>query len=167
MAYIEELYRRNGPENYLERLDELDEDDKGNIIMRSEFVRAHESEQFYRDMDEKKATVIDRIFVALLSALVEVSDRLYKIVSKIYELATDFKKNVVMVAKIKGVENLPNSELSLTSHATKCSQALLKDELKENARRIRDNYFGFRKRSREAIDTHLIRNIIFLINMRI
>ena len=81
MEYIEELYGGNELENgVIEEEEEVEEDEMGETILRSEFKRA------LKDLNCRKAPGIDGIPVELLrSAGEEAIDRLYKLVCNIYE----------------------------------------------------------------------------------
>lgn len=155
--YMEELYEGDEIQNendYIEREEHVDEDEKGPSITKEEFETA------LKTLSEKKATGIDEIPAEMLKCMNEsTKDKMFKIVNDCYEtgeIPKDFVQSKCITIPKKGnANNCSNYRtISLLSHASKILLNIIKNRLKGKIEeQIDEDQFGFRKNrgTREAI----------------
>ena len=153
--YIESLYKdENSNTVLIEDETEVDDDDKGDAILRSEFDKA------LKDLSKNKSPGIDQLPAELLSSMGDTGlKRLYNLICKMYntgEVVSDFKESIVIpIPKKSGADRCENYRtISLTSHASKILTRIIYRRLEKTVEaELDDDQFGFRKNmgTREAI----------------
>ena len=155
--HIKELYRgKDLSDQALEEEENVEEDDKGDPILRSEFDIA------LKDLGKNKASGIDDVPSELLCAMGETgSSVLFNLVRKIYgtgEVPSDFKKNVVITIPKKASADQCSDyrTISLISHACKILTRIIYRRMEHQVEsELGEDQFGFRRNTgtREAILT--------------
>ena len=155
--HIEELYQGKELDGHVvEREEEVDEDEMGDTILRSEFDRA------LKDLSKNKAPGIDDIPSELLGALGEAEMiKLFHLVGRMYEtgeVPSDFKKNVIIpIPKKVGADRCEYYRtISLISHACKILTRIIYRRMERQVEaELGEDQFGFRRNvgTREAVLT--------------
>ena len=154
--YIEELYQGPRPleENLMKGESEVDEEERGPHILRSEFDRAVE------DLKKNKAPGEDKINGDIIKALGnKAKDMLYGIIKDCYQngrLPEDFQRSVMIAIpkKTRTEKCEEHRTLSLVSHASKILTRIISRRMERKIEdNLSENQFGFRKNrgTREAI----------------
>jgi len=159
--YLENLYCSEGQWEKLEELETVDQDEKGDSILRQEFDHALHS------LKKNKAPGMDEIPAELIqNAGEKVKDKLYKLICRIYEegvIPEDFRNSVIItLPKRANAEICENYRtISLLVHASKILTRIIYNRLEKIVEEtLAEDQFGFRRNrgTREAI--LLLRTVI-------
>ena len=153
--YLEDLYKgSNFNAKIIEDESEVEKDDMGACILRSEFDAA------IKDLQRNKAPGIDDIPAELIKYAGEKTlTRLYKTICDIYltgDIPSDFEKNIIIpIPKKKRAEKCEDFRtISLTTHVSKILTRIIYRRIERRAEEfLAEDQFGFRKNkgTREAI----------------